>query len=356
MMYAGKLLRGASRGPRTIRLAVWMWALLMMLAGPAFQRVYGQATGLTGTVTDPSGAVVPGAHVTFRNVATGITAQSTTSSQGAYTVTLDVGNYDITVKAPGFEQFLATHVSVEVGAVPTFNMTLKLGASSETVQVTSEGALELDTTNPQLDSIVPSVEVNDLPLMINAYIRQITSFAALAPGVRVPTSPNEYGTVEVEGGAPNQINSSGNYYNGLQIDTASNENSDPPYEMVDQFRVIRNLFSARYGMVQGAVDYGMREGTNQLHGDAFFIDRNSFFDSDGFFPVDNAAGKPIPPEDIQSDWGGTIGGPVVLPRIYNGHNKTFFLFSADIFSWKQGQTVYGSVPTPAEIGGDFSNL
>lgn len=333
-------------------LAAWMWVLLFAIAGPAFQQLRAQTTGLTGTVTDPSGAVVPGATVAFRNEATGTTARTLTSSNGVYNALVDTGTWDITVDAKGFQKFEATHVSVEVGAMPTFNIKLTVGSASETVQVTSEGALELDTTNPQLDSILPSAEVTDLPLLINGYMRQITSFATLAPGVRA----GSYGTVTVEGGAPSQINSSGNYYNGLQIDTASNANSNPPYEMVDQFRVIRNLFSARYGMVQGAVDYGMREGTNKLHGDAFLIDRNQFFDSDGFFPVYNAQGKPIPPANIQSDWGGTIGGPVVLPKLYNGHNKTFFLFSIDLYSWKQGQTVYGSVPTPAEIGGDFTNF
>jgi len=352
MTYAGKFLAGAKSAPGTKRLVLWMWVLLFAIAGPTFQKAFGQTTGLTGTVSDPTGAVVAGAQVTFTNEATGITTQFATLSDGVYNVQLAAGTYDIAVKAPGFAQFVATHVAVEVGATPTFNMKLKLGASSETVQVTSEGALELDTTNPQLDSIVPSVEVTDLPLLINGYMRQITSFATLAPGVRA----GSYGTVTVEGGAPTQINSSGNYYNGLQIDTASNANSNPPYEMVDEFRVIRNLFSARYGMVQGAVDYGMREGTNKLHGDGFLIDRNQFFDSDGFFPVYNGQGKPIPPANIQTEWGATVGGPVVLPKLYNGHNKTFFLFSFDVYSWKQGQTVYGSVPTAAEVGGDFSNF
>src|SRR5580700_2299133 len=325
MTYAGKFLVGANSAPRSKQLAIWMWVLLFAIAVPAFRQVNAQATGLTGTVTDPSGASIAGATVAFRNEATGATAQFATASDGLYSAPLGTGTWDITVQANGFEKFEATHVSVEVGAMPTFNIKLSVGSASETVQVTSEGALELDTTNPQLDSILPSVEVTDLPLMINGYMRQITSFATLAPGVRA----GSYGTVTVEGGAPSQINSSGNYYNGLQIDTASNANSNPPYEMVDQFRVIRNLFSARYGMVQGAVDYTMRSGTNKLHGDAFLIDRNSFFDSDGFFPVDNGAGKPVPPEDVQSDWGGTIGGPVVLPKIYNGHNKTFFLGSVD---------------------------
>ena len=352
MTYAGKFLAGASSAPRNVRFALWMWVLLFAIAGPAFQKAYGQTTGLTGTVSDPSGAVVPGAQVAFTNEATGITTQFATLSDGVYNVQLAAGTYDIAVKATGFEKFVATHVAVEVGATPTFNMKLKVGSSSETVQVTSEGALELDKTNPQLDTILPSVEVTDLPLLINGYMRQITSFATLAPGVR----SGSYGTVTVEGGAPSQINSSGNYYNGLQIDTASNANSNPPYEMVDQFRVIRNLFSARYGMVQGAVDYGMREGTNKLHGDGFLIDRNQFFDSDGFFPVYNGQGKPIPPANIQTEWGATVGGPVVLPKLYNGHNKTFFLFSFDVYSWKQGQTAYGSVPTTAEVGGDFTKF
>ena len=352
MTYAGKSLPGASSAPRSMRLAIWMWVLLFAIAGPAFQQIHAQTTGLTGTVTDSTGAAVVGATVTFRNEANGTTAQVATASDGVYSAQIDKGTWDITVQAKGFQKFEATHVVVEVGATPTFNIKLSVGSASETVQVVSEGALELDTTNPQLDSMLPSVEVTDLPLLINGYMRQITSFATLAPGVRA----GPYGSVTVEGGAPSQINSSGNYYNGLQIDTASDTNSNPPYEMVDQFRVIRNLFSARYGMVQGAVDYNMRAGTNKLHGDGFLIDRNQFFDSDGFFPVYKVSGKPIPPANIQSDWGGTIGGPVVLPKVYNGHNKTFFLFSFDLYNWNQGQTAFGSVPTAAEVGGDFSKF
>ncbi len=332
-----------------------MWILLFALAVPAFQRIHAQATGLTGTVTDSSGASIAGTQVTFRNEATGVISRFATSSDGVFSAPLATGIYDITVDAPGFQRYVATHVVVEVGATPTFNVTLKVGASSETVQVSSEGALQLNTTNAQLDSMLPSSEVTDLPIEINGNMRQITSFAVLAPGVREPS--NEYGTVTVEGGAENTINSSGNYYNGLQLDTASNINSDPPYEMVDQFRIIRNLFSARYGMVQGAVDYNMRSGTNQLHGDGFFIDRNSAFDSVGFFPgTFDSSGKAVPPVDRETDWGGTIGGPVVLPKLYHGRNKTFFLGSFDIYNKNQGLASFGTVPTQAERTGDFSNF
>jgi hypothetical protein len=338
----------------TSRLAVQIFALVFMLAVPAIQHLYAQAsTGLTGRVSDPSGADIAGAQITFVNEATGIKTQIAASSAGLYTVPLAAGTYDITVEAKGFERLEQTHVVVEVGAETTNDIKLTLGAISQIVEVSSLNSLRMDTTDSQLDSMLPSQEVSDLPLLINGYMRQITSFATLAPGVRA----GSYGSVTVEGGAASQINSAGNYYNGLQIDTASDVNSNPPYEMVDQFRVIRNAFSARYGMVQGAVDYNMRSGTNQLHGDGFFIDRNSIFDSAGFFPTNfNSAGKAIAPVDQETDWGGTIGGPVVLPKLYNGHNKTFFLASFDIFNKNQGITTIGSVPTPAQKTGDFSNF
>jgi hypothetical protein len=336
------------------RLVAWIGALLILLTVPAFQRVAAQATAdLTGRVADPSGAAIPGARITFTNEATEIKTQVAASSVGLYTAPLAAGTYDITVESPGFEKFVQTHVVVEVGADATNDIKLTVGALSQTVKVSSLNSIKIDTTDPQLDSMLPSQEVSDMPLLINGYMRQITSFATLAPGVR----SGSYGSVTVEGGAPSQINSAGNYYNGLQIDTASDINSDPPYEMVDQFRVIRNAFSSRYGMVQGAVDYNMRSGTNKLHGDGFFIDRNSVFDSAGFFPTNfNSAGKAIAPVDQETDWGGTLGGPVVLPKLYNGHNKTFFLVSFDLYNKNQGITTTGAVPTPAEKTGDFSNF
>ncbi|HWE85580.1 MAG TPA: carboxypeptidase-like regulatory domain-containing protein [Terracidiphilus sp.] len=322
--------------------------------GPAFQLLHAQAGGgLTGTVTDPSGSAIVGAKITFTNASTGVKAQQATSSVGLYSAPLSAGVYTVTIEAPGFEKYQETHVVVEVGASTTVNVKMDVGGENQTVQVASSNAIEMNTTQPQLDAMIPPAEVNNLPLEINGNIRQITSFATLSPGVR--TGP--YGSVTVEGGNPNQINSAGSYYNGMQLDTASAVNSDPPFEMVDEFRVLRSTFSARYGMTQGAVSYNMRSGTNKLHGDAFGINRNSAFDSAGFFPSKfNAAGKPEPPTDREFNWGGTIGGPVVLPKLYNGHNKTFFLGSIDIFSQNQGVTSIGTVPTPEMKTGDFTNF
>lgn len=362
MLYA-KLLRRKSQvnvvrngggKSRRDRFAFRVGALLFMLAIPGLQALFAQSnTGLTGSVTDPSGAVIAHAKVTFIDTATGIRTAVSSSSDGVYAATLAPGPYRIAAEAPGFKRFVQENVIVEVGATPTLNIRMAIGNSTETVQVTAPNSIQINRTEPQLDTMLPTREVTDLPLEINGNIRQINSFATLAPGVK--TGP--YGSVTVEGGAPGQINSAGSYYNGMQLDTASAINSNPPYEMVDQFRVLRSTFSSRYGMVQGAIAYNMATGTNHYHGDAFFIDRNDAFDSAGFFPTrfapDGTARAPI---DKEGDWGGTVGGPVWIPKLYNGHNRTFFLGSIDIYSKNQGITTPGTVPTAAMKTGDFSQF
>ncbi len=355
MSCAGDCRKRTKGAPRNPGFAPWVWVLLFTLLVPALQRGNAQANagGLTGTVTDPSGAAIPGVHVTFSNDATGIVTQGVSSSDGLYTVNLAPGSYNVTAVAPGFKKSSQNNVLVEVGSTATLNIQLSVGNTTETVNVTTANAIQINTTQPQLDTMLPPSEITNLPLEINGNMRQINSFATLAPGVRT----GQYGSITVEGGDPYQINSAGSYYNGLQLDTASAINSNPPYEMVDEFRVLRSTFSARYGLVQGAISYNMRSGTNNLHGDAFMIDRNSVFDSAGFFPSNfNSDGAPIAPVDQETDWGGTIGGPVVLPKLYNGHDKTFFLGSIDIFNKNQGITTVGSVPTPAMKNGDFSKF
>lgn len=327
-------------------------SLMLFLLLPASSR--GQAmSGLTGTVTDSTGAVVSGARVTIRNEATGTATQAITTGAGTYAVRgLKPGLYSISTNMNGFESYVKSHVSVEVGATWTENITLTPGATSQTVNVTAD-SVGLNTTSPGVGTTLEPKVLNALPIELSGNARQIDQFVFLSPGVQGNTF-----THEVNGGInyQNEV-----LFNGIPLVQPNLEGQqtymNPPYELVNEFRVERATFSAQYGLAQGAFTYNMASGTNHLHGDAFEINRNSMFDSDGFFPSHfNAQGKPIPPIDHQNDFGFTIGGPVMLPKVYDGRNRTFFLFTSDWYRQNHALTSIGAVPTVAMTQGDFSDF
>ncbi|MHB1838395.1 MAG: carboxypeptidase-like regulatory domain-containing protein [Acidobacteriaceae bacterium] len=331
----------SKRSPHTNRhwvMPVLAFCLVVLLSAT---QLHAQALGgLTGTVTDAEGAVIPGAHVTFRNPATGFTAQAKTTGTGTYVgAALSPGHYTLTVEAPGFKDYVQTDVVVEIGITPTINIQLTPGVVSQAIRVASN-SIALETTEPQLGETLEPEMVKTLPIEINDNIRQINSFVALTPAMP----------------AGNQV-----VFNGIPItqeyEQGTQVNMNPPFEMVDEFRALRSTFSPKYGLGPGAaVTYNMRSGTNSIHGDAYDIYRNNVFDSIGFFPTNfNSAGKPTPPVDTQSDFGFTLGGPVVLPKLYDGRNRTFFLVSTELFAQSMAETAIGTVPTPAEKNGDFSN-
>lgn len=310
-------------------------------------------SGITGTVADTNGAVVSGAQVTLRDEATGTVAHTVTTSMGAYTLTgIKPDRYSLSVEAPGFHRYLRAGVLIEVGTTPTVDVRLAPGSVSQTVEVKAD-TLALDTTQPQLGTTLEPSVLNALPIELSGNARQIDEFVFLAPGVQ-----GSAWSKEISGG----INfESGVDFNGIPLVQPNMQGQqtyiNPPFEMVDEFRVERSTFSSQYGLAQGVVTYSMASGTNRLHGDAFEINRNNLFDSDGFFPSNfNAQGKPIPPVDHENNYGFTLGGPVVLPHVYDGRNRTFFLFSGDWYKQNQALTSIGTVPTAAMKQGDFSNF
>lgn len=328
--------------------------MLGLVTGLLGVRAHGQAlSGITGTVADTNGAVVPGAQVILQDQATGTQAHAVTNSVGTYALTgLKPDSYSLTVEAPGFHRYVRSGVRIEVGTTPTVDVRLNPGSVSQTVEVKAD-SLALDTTQPQLGTTLEPSVLNALPIELSGNARQIDQFVFLAPGVQ-----GSAWSKEISGG----INfESGVDFNGIPLVQPNMQGQqtyiNPPFEMVDEFRVERSTFSSQYGLAQGVVTYSMASGTNRLHGDAFEINRNSFFDSDGFFPSNfNAQGKPIPPVDHQNNYGFTLGGPVVLPHLYDGRYRTFFLFSGDWFNQNQALTSIGTVPTAAMKRGDFSNF
>lgn len=349
--FRGRLARDSSL--LTIHLAL---AVMVFLSGITVQAQ--GLSGIGGTVTDSSGAVVPGANVTVESDATSVASHAVTSSAGTYTITdLIPGTYSIRIEKAGFTTWIQKGVNVDVSRVSNADATLTTGSSTESVEVFAQ-QISLETTQPQLGTIVENKLVEEIPVLIGggpgnigARDRQIDDYLFIAPGVQGGEFSHRInGGVDFE----NEV-----LFNGVvavQSETQGlQSNINPPFEMVSEIQVLTSNFSAQYGLAQGVASYQFASGTNQLHGDAFEILRNTALNAAGANPPGSSgAGKGPTPVIKQHNFGFSLGGPVWIPKLYNGKNKTFFHVSADWF--RQNITDNGTftVPTPAEVGGDFS--
>ncbi len=319
----------------------------IFLTSGSIQRVNAQALqGITGTVTDATGGVVPNATVTATNDATAVVKTSTTNSAGTYQFTdLIPGSYTVKMESPGFQSSIHTGVTIDVGKVSTVDGVLQPGKTEQTVNVT-ENVVALDTTQPDLGTTIENKVVQELPNEVQGQRgRQIDQFVFLAPGVTGGTfSKRINGGVDFQ----NEV-----VFNGIPMAQSETQGFqtiwNPPFELVNQFDVLRSSFSAQYGLAQGVVTYNTASGTNTLHGDAFWIVRNEAFDARGAY-------NPTTPIDKEHNYGFSIGGPVWIPKLYNGKNRTFFHLSMEWYRQDQTDTSFISLPTPAEVSGDFSAL
>jgi hypothetical protein len=333
-------------------LSLQMLALSLICVLPAKLCAQVQ-NGIAGTVADSTEAVIPNASVTVVNGASGVSMHTTTNSVGSYLVIgLKPGSYSVTVEATGFQRSVVTNVTVEIAKTSTVDVHLVPGAASTVVTVKAS-AISMDTATPTIGTTLEPELVATAPIEINSLARQLDSFMYLAPGVQGNASSHN-----INGGLTyeNEVQ-----FNGVPVAFVQYQGNqtyiNPPYEMVNEFRVNSSTFEATYGVGQGAVTYNMASGTNRIHGDGFDILRNQLFDSDGFFPTYfRPDGHPAPPVDQQNDYGFTVSGPVILPKLYSGTDRTFFLFSSDWFRQNQAQAAIGTVPTHAMKNGDFSNF
>ena len=306
---------------------------------------YPQALGsFTITVSDNSGAIVPGAMVNLTNTATDVKSSSLSSPLGNVTISgLLPGEYSVSVSKQGFKSFLKSNVAIDVGAASSLSVELSPGLVSETVEVQS-GGLEINTTNADVGTTLQPALVSALPIEVSGRMRQIDSFIFLVPGVTGSSfSKRINGGVDFQ----NEV-----LFNGVPVVSSETQgyqtNINPPLEAVNEFRVERSAMSGQYGLGQGAINYQMASGTNRLHADAFEYLRNDDLDARGYF-------APVTPINKQNEFGFTVGGPVVLPRLYDGRNKTFFHVSVDWFRFRgAGINSRLTVPTAAFKNGDFS--
>ena len=258
---------------------------------------------------------------------------------------------------PGFQTQIVTGVIIEAGGrKSTVDASLKIGRAEEVVEVTAS-LITIETEEPELGTTIEHAFIEELPIEMGQNPistnrgRRIDAFIFLTPGV----TGGEF-SHRINGGVDfaNEVT-----FNGLPLvkdeTPGFQENINPPYEMVDEARVISSVFSPQYGLGQGVASFQFASGTNELHGSAFEVMRNSSFDAPGAYPTLDANGNKITPTDHEHNFGFSLGGPVFIPRVYNGKNKTFFHLDFEWYRLNQGSTLLGTVPTDAMRNGDFSN-
>jgi hypothetical protein len=255
------------------------------------------------------------------------------------------------------------NVLVEAGGKKSsVDAVLSTGSVSESVEVTAQ-AITLETEQPELGTTIENKVVTELPNRVGdngvgPRGRQIDNFLFLAPGVQGNAFSHR-----INGGVDFENEVVFNGVTAVQSETKGfQSNINPPFEMVNEFRVLSSVFSAQYGLAQGVASYQFASGTNVLHGDAFEILRNDMFDAAGAFPdgstIDSSGvlTKAPTPVDKEHNYGFSVGGPVFIPKVYDGRNRTFFYVSSEWYRLNQTDTASMTVPTPAMKQGDFSAL
>ena len=320
-------------------------ALLLLLVTPLWAQ---KDTGtITGIVKDPSGAVVSGAKVTVTDVDRGTDLVTRSNEEGEYVAgPLKVGRYQIVVEKQGFKKTTAGPIKIDVQARPEVDLTLEVGSISETMTVTTEGP-QLETDTSSLGQVQDSHSIETLPLNGRNYAQ----LALLSAGV----GPAEPGS-RVEQSFGFSSNGSRSLQNNFQLDGVDN-NSDlgdvlngsayviqPSVDAIAEFKVQTNAYSAEFGRGNGAVmNAVIKSGTNQFHGDVYEFLRNDVFDARNAFDEFGRQGYQ------QNQFGATFGGPIIKSR-------TFFFVDYEGLRRRQALPQLSLVPTPAEIGGNFSSF
>ncbi len=326
---------------------MYRFGLALLFACASFAQT---ATGIIqGHVTDSTGAAVPAARVSIENPSTNVRQTTSTNESGVFTqLYLLPGAYKVTVEKTGFEKSIASDVRVNVQQTVSLEMSLKVGEVNTTVEVTGSVA-QVNTTNSTVSTVIDNKKILDLPL--NG--RNVMALANLVPGV-IPG-----------GGYAGWISGGRNANTEVTIDGTSivlPENNvsiqqlaiTPSVDSIEEFTVITNALSAELGRTAGgAINISTRGGTNKIHGSAFDFLRNSALNSNSWGNNRNGARKnPVK----NNQFGGTIGGPIVLGKLYNGRNKTFFFFSEQSERQRSAASGSATVPTAEWRNGDFSNL
>jgi len=320
--------------------------LLLALCMSAVVFAQSERGNITGIVADPSGAAVPGAELAAILVATNTANKAVASASGEYNIAnLLPGVYRLEVSAAGFKKSLQQNVNVSAGGTVRVDVSLAIGQVSESVEVTAAAAT-IQTENAKVSTLVENKLVDELPLVVAGSMRSPFNLVAVAAEARGSGQRLALG-----GGQVAQWDAT---LDGYSVGTNRSGDTDeaalntPSVEALTEFSVDTNGFKAEYGQAGGgAMTFASKSGTNAFHGSAYDFLRNDKLDARGFFANTRSIYR-------QNDFGFTAGGPVVVPKVYDGRNKTFFFMSFEGFRNRVGaNSSILSVPTPEMYNGDF---
>jgi len=316
---------------------------------------------IRGTITDTSGAVIAGAQVRATANDTGVSAVATTNQAGLYSIPyLIPGFYKLTVEQTGFKTFVRNQVEVRVSETVEIPIQLELGSLSETVEV-RDTTPQLETANASLGMVMDQRRISELPQR-GANPLELT---LLAPGVANTTNLRLRKSMAPEATSDFAADGAGRYNNEFQIDGISNTAADrgrgyarvgyaPPASAVREFKMQTSAYDASVGHTMGSVvNVSTASGTNELHGEGHWFLRHSALDAPNFFNNKNNTPQPVYQDNR---YGISIGGPIWLPKLYNGKNRTFFFFAFEGNQFGVPTQFNRTVPTAAQRMGDFSAL
>jgi len=322
--------------------------LVLLLASTTQLLAQGSSTGtILGRVSDASGASLPNANVIIMNTATGTAHSAKSNGSGDYTVPeLQPGPYKVTVEAPGFGSQVSS-LTVVVAQEARVDAQLKLGGAVETIEVNTSGA-QLDTDTASVSQLVSQKQVEQLPLNGRNFLNLlfIGAGAVQTVGEQGQMRSGEGNAISINGARPE----SNNYTLDGMVNTDTALNTPAvilSQDAIQEFKVQSETYSAEFGFSANQVNIVSKSGTNQLHGAAFEFNRNDAFDASTHFQ-----GKPLL---RQNQFGFVVGGPIVLPKLYDGRSKTFFLANYEGWRIKNGTSSPNNyVPDPTQLSGNFA--
>jgi len=326
-------------------------SLLVFFAAAAVCFAQSERGNITGVVTDASNSVVPKAPVKVINQGTNAASSVAASSTGEYNVpNLVPGTYRVEVTAPGFQTVVIDGIMLTAGATARADVRLQVGGVTQTVEVQAQNA-QLQTEDAKISTAVSNTLVDQLPLVVGGAMRSAFDLVSTVTDAKGGAGGSNLVLGGGQGGA------FGTTFDGVSVNTnrqgitTETNYLTPSVEAITEFAVDTNGYKAEFGQAGGGViSFASKSGTNEVHGSGYDFIRNDDVDARSFFAATRSIYK-------QNDFGGSLGGPVWIPKLYNGKNRTFFFAAYEGFRNRQGSPgVISSVPTPEMYQGNFTNL